>query len=133
MIEDKVSEKPAITHRLLADDGVIVVEVTQALKPQDFDALSATADHWIAAHGALNGLVLHAHHFPGWENLQSIIKHVRFVRDHHKKIKRIAVVTDSRLASLTPSIAELFVDAAIQTFAYDELESAIAWARRAKT
>lgn len=126
------TENPGVSHRLLSDDGVIVVEVTQALRAQDFDALSATADQWIEAHGALNGLVLHAHHFPGWENLQSVIQHVRFVRDHHKKIKRIAVVTDSRLASLTPSVAEHFVDAEIQTFAYGELEGAIAWARRAK-
>jgi hypothetical protein len=126
------TEKPAISHRLLQDAGVIVVEVTQALRAEDFDALSATADQWIEAHGLLNGLVLHAHHFPGWENLQGVIKHVRFVRDHHKKIKRIAVVTDSRLASLTPTIAELFVEAELRTFAYDKLDDAVAWARAAK-
>ncbi len=126
------TEKPALSHRLLSDAGVIVVEVTQALRAEDFDALSATADEWIRAHGSLNGLVLHAHHFPGWESLQGLIQHVRFVRDHHKKIGRIAVVTDSRLASLTPTIAELFVDADLETFAYDKLDDAIAWARGAK-
>jgi hypothetical protein len=77
-------EKPAIAHRLLPEAGVIVVEVKEALRAQDFDALSATADQWIQAQGSLHGLVLHAHHFPGWENLTGLIKHVRFVRDHHK-------------------------------------------------
>jgi hypothetical protein len=113
----------------LPDAGVIVVEIKQALRPQDFDALTRTADDWINAQGSLNGLVLHAHHFPGWESLQGLIKHVRFVRDHHQKIKRIALVTDAKLANLTPSIAEHFIKAELQHFAYDKLDDSIAWAR----
>jgi hypothetical protein len=126
------SEQPGITHRLLPDAGVIVIEVKHALRAEDFDSLSATADQWIKEKGALNGMVVHAHHFPGWENLAGLIKHVRFVKDHHKKIRRIAVVTNARLASLAPSIAEHFVEAEIQNFAYDKLDDAIAWARAAK-
>jgi hypothetical protein len=125
-------EMPAISHRLLPEAGVIVVEIKEALRAQDFDALSTTADQWIQAQGSLHGLVLHAHHFPGWENLEGLIKHVRFVRDHHKKIERIAISSDARLASLTPRVAEHFVEAEIQTFAYDKLEDAISWARGAK-
>jgi hypothetical protein len=124
-------EQPAISHRLIAETGVIVVEVKQALRAQDFDALAATADQWIQERGTLNGLVLHAHHFPGWENLEGLIKHIRFVRDHHTKIKRIAVVSDARLASLAPRVGEHFVAAEIQTFHYDKLDDAIAWARGA--
>jgi hypothetical protein len=122
-------EKPAISQRLLPDAGVIVVEIEKALRPQDFDALAATADDWINAHGVLNGLVLRAHHFPGWENLQGLVKHVRFARDHHKKIKRIALVTDAKLAKLMPELAEHFVEAELKHFALDKLEDAVAWAR----
>lgn len=121
-------EKPAISHRLLPE-GVIVVEISETLRPQDFDALSATADQWIQAHGSLAGLVLHAHHFPGWENLAGLIKHVRFVRDHHEKIKRIAISSDAPLASLTPRVAEHFVEAEIKNFGYEKLDDAIGWAR----
>ena len=129
--EEKRPDQPGITHRLLPEAGVIVVEVKHALRAGDFDALSATADQWIKEKGTLNGMVVHAHHFPGWENLAGLIQHVRFVKDHYKKIRRIAVVSSARLATLAPSIAEHFVEAEIQNFAYDKLDDAIAWARAA--
>ena len=46
-------EGAAISHRLLPESGVIVVEVKQALRAQDFDSLAFTADAWIEAHGDL--------------------------------------------------------------------------------
>lgn len=125
--------EPGISHRILPEAGVIVVEIQKALRPQDFDALTATADVWIDAHGSLNGLVLRAQHFPGWESLQGIIKHVRFVRDHHRKIKRVALVTNAKLAALTPELADHFIEAEVQCFGYAELEEAVAWARAAGT
>lgn len=126
---EKSTELPAkISHRLLPEAGVIVVEIQGALRASDFASLAATADAWIGKNGSLNGLVLHAHHFPGWESLRSVISHVRFVRDHHREVKRIALVTDSRLASLTSQIAEHFVAAKIDVFGYDGLDAAIVWA-----
>jgi hypothetical protein len=121
-------EGTAASHRLLPDVGVIVVEVKQALRAQDFDALALTADAWIEAHGHLEGLVIHAREFPGWENLGSLIRHVQFVRDHQRKIRRIALVADTKLVSLAPRFAEHFIEAEIKTFGYDDLHNAIAWA-----
>jgi hypothetical protein len=121
-------EGAAVSHRLLPDLGVIVVEVGQALRSQDFDALAFTADTWIEAHGDLQGLVIHAREFPGWENLGSFFRHMRFISDHHRKIKRIAVAADTKLASLAPSVAEHFIQAEVKSFGYDALDSAIAWA-----
>lgn len=120
-------EEPAISHRLLPS-GVIAVEIKEALRAQDFDALTLTADAWIQSHGSLNGLVLHAREFPGWENLGGLVKHVRFARDHQAKIKRVALVTDAKAARVVPEIAELFVKAEVQNFAYARLDDAIAWA-----
>jgi SpoIIAA-like len=107
---------------------VMVVEVRQALRAQDFDALALTADTWIEAHGELQGLVIHAREFPGWENLAGLLRHVRFVRDHQRKVERVALAADSKLAGLAPGIAEHFVEAEVKSFAYDELDNAIAWA-----
>ena len=119
--------RTGISHRLL-DSGVIVVEVEAALRAEDFDALATTADTWIEAHGNLQGLVIHAREFPGWENLGSLVRHLRFVRDHHRKVKRIALAADTRLASLAASLGEHFAQAEVKSFPYGELENAIAWA-----
>jgi len=119
---------PAVSHRLLPDSGVMVIELKQALRAQDFDALAATADMWIEAHGDLQGLVIHAREFPGWQNLAGLVGHVRFVRDHHQKIKRIALVADTKIASLAPRLAEHFVASEIKAFDYAELDRGIEWA-----
>lgn len=121
-------EQAAVTYRLVPRSGVIVVEVHQPLRAQDFDALSATADAWIEEHGALQGLVIHASRFPGWENLGSFFRHIKFVRDHHRKVKRIALAVDGQLATLAPVAAAHFVDAEIKGFDAADLDAAIVWA-----
>ena len=121
-------EGAGVSHRLLPELGVIVVDVEHPLRAQDFDAVALTADAWIESHGALQGLVIHARTFPGWENLGSLLRHIRFVRDHHRKIRRIALAADSELAPIAPRIAEHFVAAEVRSFSYDQLEAAIAWA-----
>ena len=116
------------SHRLLPELGVIVVEVTGALRAHDFDSLALTADSWIEAHGDLQGVVIHAREFPGWENLGGLLRHLRFVRDHHRKVKRIALASEGKLFKLAPRLGEHFVEAKVKTFGYEELDGAIAWA-----
>ncbi len=118
----------ATSHRLLPESGVIVVEVSAPLRATDFDAIALTADTWIQAHGDLRGIVIHAREFPGWESLHGFFRHMRFIRNHQQKVARVALATDSKLASLAPRIAEYFVKAELKAFNYDALESAIAWA-----
>jgi len=117
-----------VTQRLIPNVGVIVVEVKEALRARDFDALALTADTWIEAHGNLQGLVIHAREFPGWENLGAFLRHVRFVHDHHRKVERIALAVDGTLAALAPRIGEHFVQAEVKGFGFDELDAAVAWA-----
>jgi hypothetical protein len=52
---------------------------------------------------------------------------VRFVRDYHRKVNRIALATGSVLAAMVPRVAEYFLHAKVKTFGYDEIEAAIAW------
>jgi hypothetical protein len=121
-------EGPGVTHRLLPEQGVLVVEVTEPLRAQDFDALAATADAWLATHEAMPGVVLHARAFPGWENIGGLLRHVRFVRDHHHAVRRVALAVDSPMADLAPRLAEHFVKAELRRFGYDDLDDAVAWA-----
>jgi hypothetical protein len=125
---NSIPVESGISHRLLPESGIIVVEVKHALSAQDFDALAFTADTWIESHGSLQGIVIHAREFPGWENLGSFIRHIQFVRDHHRNMKRIALAADAKLARLAPKIAEHFIHADVKRFGYDELDQAIAWA-----
>jgi hypothetical protein len=121
------AERP-LPHRLLADTGVLVVEPRDRLRSEDFDALALTVDPWIEARGELRGLVVHVPEFPGWESLGSFLSHVRFVRDHHRRIRRVALCAGGALAALAPTLAKHFVNAEVRHFDYDNVERAIAWA-----
>lgn len=128
---NSIPTESGISHRLLPESGVIVVEVKHALSAQDFDALAFTADNWIESHGGLQAIVIHAREFPGWENLGSFIRHIRFIRDHHRNVKRIALAADAKIASIAPKIAEHFIKAEVRRFGYGELDLAVAWAAAA--
>ncbi|NJP78870.1 STAS/SEC14 domain-containing protein [Streptomyces sp. AA8] len=120
-------EGPGISHRL-TDSDVLVVEVGHPLRVQDFDALALTVDSWLATHAELAGVVIHARDFPGWENIGGLIRHVRFVHDHHRKVRKIALAADSKAAALIPQFANHFVRAEVRRFEYDELDDALTWA-----
>lgn len=120
---------PSVTFRMLPERGVLVVEPHGRLQVQDFDALDAAADTWIeSAEGSLKGIVVHARQFPGWENLGSLLRHVRFVRDHHRKIRRVALAVDGTVAHMTPALVDHFVQAELKQFSAADLEAAIVWA-----
>jgi hypothetical protein len=106
----------------------LVLEPEGPLRREDFDALALSVDPWIEVHGELRGVVVHARGFPGWENVGGFLRHLRFVRDHHRKIGRIALAAGGRLAEWAPRLAEHFVHAEVKAFGYDELDRAIAWA-----
>ncbi len=84
-----------LEHELLTETGILIVRPKGPLAASDFAALSVDADAYIEAHGALNGLMICAEEFPGWENLDGAVSHFKFVRDHHSKISKVAFVSDS--------------------------------------
>jgi hypothetical protein len=122
------TEGPAVAHRLLPESGVLVVEPERPLRATDFDALAMTVDPWIEAQGELHGVVVHVRAFPGWENLGALFRHLQFVRDHHRRVRRIALAAGGKLADLAPTLAGHFIAAEIRHFDYDDLDGAIAWA-----
>lgn len=118
-----------LPHRLLEPEGVLILEPERALRREDFEAVAMTVDPWVEAHGPLRGVVLHARSFPGWENLGSFLRHLRFLGDFHRKVGRVALAADSKLAELLPKLAENFVAAEVKHFGYDQLDAAVEWAR----
>lgn len=117
-----------ITHRVLPEAGVVVVEATDPLRVQDVQELAGVIDGWLGEHAGLHGLVLHAAAFPGWENIEGLVAHLRFVLEHHKQIDRIAVAADGRIAVAGSQLAEHVVHAEVRRFGYADLDAAIAWA-----
>ena len=123
-----LSGKPTISHRVLPDAGVVVVDVDEPLRTQDIEELATVVDGWLAEHPTLHGLVLHARAFPGWENLSGLVRHLRFVVGHHRQVDRLGLAVDGSLAAVAASVAELVAHPQVRRFSFDELPAATAWA-----
>ena len=116
-----------LQHELVRDRGILILKPDGALRAEDFAALAAEIDPYIEQNGKLNGLMIEAPSFPGWENFAALLSHLRFVRDHHRQIRRIAVVSDSPLLSAAPKIASHFVSAQLRSFDAASRAAALAW------
>ena len=116
-----------IEHTLDTAQSILYVRPKSSLEQSDFAALARTIDPYITETGGLAGLIIQISTFPGWESLGAMAAHVRFVRDHHKHIKKVGVVTDSALGKVAEQLASHFVSAEIRHFAAGELEAAKQW------
>jgi len=116
-----------IQYELLRDRGILILRPEAALRAEDFTALAGAVDPYLEQHGTLRGLMIEAPAFPGWEDFAALLSHLRFVRDHHRRIRRIAVVSDSTLLAVAPKIANHFVSAEVRTFGAADRAAALAW------
>ncbi len=107
--------------------SIVVVRPQSRLDKADFVDLAKAVDPQIEATGDLAGVIIDAPSFPGWDSFASMVSHFRFVRDHQKHVKKIAVVTNSALGDLAQHLASHFVSAEIKHFPGGETEAARRW------
>ena len=120
-----------LKHELLRDDGILVLKPDGALEAPDFERVARELDPYIEEQGDLRGLLIQAESFPGWDDFAAFISHLRFIRDHHHHIVRVAAVSDSAFLSIAPRIAGYFVNAEVRHFEFASRDAAIAWLRDA--
>jgi hypothetical protein len=116
-----------IEHSLDTAHAILYVRPRSALEQGDFEQLAKTVDPYLEKSGALAGLIIEAPTFPGWDSLGAMAAHFRFVRDHHTRIKKIALVTDSALGNVAEHLAAHFVSAEIRHFPAGSLDAAEQW------
>jgi len=116
-----------IDYTLDAAHSILYVRPKSSLEKGDFVQLAKAVDPYIEKTGDLAGIIIEAPKFPGWDSLSAMAAHFRFVRDHHKHIKKVGLVTDSALGNVAEHLASHFVSAEIRHFPAGELEAAKQW------
>lgn len=116
-----------IEFNLDTEQSILYVRPKSALEQADFVNLTEKVDAYIEASGGLRGLIIEAPAFPGWESLGALVGHFRFVRDHHRRIEKIALVTDSAMGNVAEHLASHFVSAQIKHFSAAEMANAKQW------
>lgn len=121
-----------LDYELDRAEGILIVMPGGPLESTDFEALVRDVDPYIREKGGLNGLMIYAEFFPGWDTFAAFLSHMRFVKDHHRDIRRIAAVTESGFLSILPQVAGHFVRAEVRHFAYDDKVAALNWLKSGK-
>jgi len=116
-----------LKFELLTEKGILILEPRGELEAGDFERLSTAVDPYIADVGGLRGLMIVAEHFPGWDDFAALTSHLRFVKDHHDKVRKIAFVTDDRLLSVLPKIGAQFLAAETRAFPMADRDEALLW------
>ena len=118
-----------INYEILTKDAIVIVEPTGPLSEDDFTGLTESVDEYLETHDSLKGLLIHTSEFPEWENFKGFIGHMKFVKNHHRKIKKVALASNSRIASIAPKLTKHFVSAEVKAFAYEGSGDALTWLR----
>jgi len=118
-----------LTYSIAEPGGILSVTPSGALTVADFTALTQFVDGYLTTYDSLGGLLIEAQSFPGWDSFAALAAHLRFFRDHQRRIQRIAVVTDSAVAHLVESLAAPFVAADVRLFPFGQHDVALCWLR----
>ncbi len=116
-----------LDYSIMKPEGVLVLKPRAPLGKEDFGGLSTVVDAYLSDHAKLRGVLIHARGFPGWENFGGFTAHMHFVREHHRQVERVAVVTDSPIAGIVESLAKHFTSADIRHFPFLDDAQALNW------
>ena len=118
-------------HQLLQPEGILILEPEGALEAADFENLARELDPYLAEHGKLPGLMIHAKKFPGWKNFEAFRKHLHFIEHHIQQVQKAAFVSDNNLLAEAPKIAAHLVRAEVRRFPESEYDAALQWLKTA--
>ena len=114
-------------HDLQRTEGILVLTPDGPLEASDFTTLASQVDAYLEQHGTLHGVMIRAKAFPGWKDFGALLAHLKFVKRHHQKVEKVAVVADGAFATVMPHIASHFIHAEVQHFDYAQESAARNW------
>jgi hypothetical protein len=110
------------------EKAIVTLEPEDSLTKEDFETAVKVIDPFIKERGRLTGVIIATEKFPGWEDFSALIEHMTFIKNHHKKVKKLAFVTDTEVVGkFAEKIGTHFVDAEIKYFPYAQRKEAREW------
>ncbi len=110
----------------LREDAVLAIRPAGEIRKDDFAKIGALIDPVIARKGRLEGLLVDARAFAGWDDAGALVSHLRFAGEHQPKVARIAVVGDHWWLAAAPAM-EPFFGTPIRIFGNGEDAAARDW------
>jgi hypothetical protein len=112
------------TEPILAN--ALKITVPEKLKADDFQQLAPQVDSLIQQQGKIR-LLIDASNFGGWENIGAFERHISFVKNHHQRVERIAVITGHDWQHWVIGTIRLFVHPEVRTYDKGDESKALQW------
>lgn len=116
-----------LSIRLDKEKSIVTLEPSEVLREEDFKTAVRVIDPFIEDHGKLAGLIIETESFPGWKDFAALAEHLKFIKNHHRKVKKLAFVTDSTVGDFAEKIGAHFVDAEVKHFPFGAHNEAREW------
>jgi hypothetical protein len=111
------------------DGEVLVLRPDGPITSEDIATLTRSVDEHLANHPKIAGAMIETRAFPGYAHPAAFADHMRFVADHYGRVRRIALVTDSPLATVAEAIAGHVATLQLRHYRFGESAAALAWLR----
>jgi hypothetical protein len=111
------------------DGDVLGLQPDGPITREDVAALTLTADEYLAGHAKISGVMVQTQRFPGFASVGAFADYARFIADHHVRVRRVALVTDSALAPVAEFMANHVVGVEMRHYPFAEGAAALAWLR----
>lgn len=118
-----------LDHEFDRKSEILYVNPTGRLEKEDFIDLANDIDPTLNENGKIRGIVITAATFPFWKDFEAMVAHFKFVRDHHRKVEKIAIITDDVLATFARKLTKHFVKAQVRVFKTQDRAEAEAWVK----
>ena len=98
----------------------------EKLKAEDFSQIAPQIDALITKHGQIR-LLIDASRFNGWENIAAFENHAGFIKNHQRKIERIAVIASHDWQHWLIGAIRMFLHPQVRAYDKSHESEALQW------
>jgi len=124
---EKEDLHPNIKITLEEKSKIAILELKESLSKDDFLYAKSVIDPFIEKNGKLNGIIIYVKEFPYWDSFSGFVSHMKFIKNHHENVKKLAFVTDSFVGEIGEHVGSHFISAEVKNFNFNALDEAKEW------
>lgn len=109
-------------------ENVFIMTPKGSITANDIKTVASTIDDYINEHDAIPSLVFRVSELPHWKDFEAMAAHFRLVRDHHKVVPKVAIVSDNSFLAVMRVFVDQFTGARVRRFPVDAFDDAVNWA-----
>ena len=78
-----------LNYELNRAESILIIKPIGPLESTDFEKLAQEVDPYIEENGKLNGLMVYAKSFPGWDDFAAFLSHIIAVQNSRNRSEGI--------------------------------------------